>query len=303
MSCGPAFLGSSRFAVPVLEALALSAYRPSIVVTRLDSRAGRGLRESGTPVASAATALGIPVIRTARVRDVGTLPPCASFAVSAAFGLWLPKEFLSGFPMGVVNVHPSLLPRHRGPCPVERAILEGDALTGVSFMLTDAGWDTGPVIASTPTPVEAEENAGQLSDRLASIAACVLPEVLEGYLSGRLRPVEQTGSPTKADKLEESESWLDWSSPADELSRRIRAFAPSPGARTRFRSGTLLVLSARISDRKLPEARMSLIDGALFAGCSEGSMELLEVRPESRRSMDGRSFFAGYRPLPDEALG
>lgn len=297
------FLGTARFAVPVLEALAGSAYRPSLVLTRLDSRSGRGLRESGTPVALAAAALGLPVVRIASAGDPPALPGCPVLAVSAAFGLWLPAKFVAMFPMGVLNVHPSLLPRHRGPCPVERAILGGDPETGVSFMLTDSGWDTGPVVRSIPTAISPTEDSGELSARLSELAARELAGVISGYLEGSLIPAAQSGEATHAAKLTEGEAVLDWSLPAAGISRTVRAFAPSPGASTRFRGRLLKILSVGVCDRPLAPGSLLCENGHLYAGCGDSSVEILRLQPESRKAMDGAAFLAGYRPLPGESLG
>ncbi len=300
---GPVFLGTAAFAVPILESLAGSRHRPSLVVTRVDSKAGRGLRESVTPVAAAACALGLPVVKTAHPSSVAGIPEGCRFAVSAAFGLWLPAKFIALFPQGVLNVHPSLLPRHRGPCPVERAILEGDPETGVSFMLTDSGWDTGPVASVIRTPVGVDEDSGMLSSRLAEMAAREIGGIIDGYLGGLLEPVPQSGEATHADKLTDREALLDWSRPAGELLRTVRAFAPAPGARTSFRGRLLKVLAAAASDSTIPAGSLAVRDGRLLAGCGEGSMELLRLQPESRKAMDGGAFLAGYRPLPGEPLG
>lgn len=300
---GTVFLGTARFAVPVLEALAGSPYRPALVLTRLDSRSGRGLKETGSPVASAASAMGLPVARIGSAGDPLELEGSPVLAVSAAFGLWLPAKFISMFPRGVLNVHPSLLPRHRGPCPVERSILEGDQETGVSFMLTDSGWDTGPVVRAIATRISEDEDAGQLSARLSELAAREIAGVIAGYLAGSLPPVPQTGEATHAAKLTDQEALLDWSRPVGELLRTIRAFAPAPGARTSFRGRQLKVLAAAASDIPVPRGTVSVSEGCLLAGCGDGSIELLRVQPESRKTMDGSAFLAGYRPSPGECLG
>jgi len=299
---GTVFLGTARFAVPVLEALAGSAFRPSLVLTRLDSRSGRGLRETSSPVAAAASALGLRVARIASAGDPIELEGSPVLAVSAAFGLWLPAKFLAMFPGGVLNVHPSLLPRHRGPCPVERAILEGDRETGVSFMLTDSGWDTGPVIRSIVTPVSRSEDSGELSARLSGMAAREIQGVIAGYLDGSLRPVPQSGEATHAAKLTDQEAELDWSKPAESISRTVRAFAPSPGARTRFRGRLLKILSVRVSERPLVPGRLAVEGSLLSIGCLDSSVEILRLQPESRNAMDAAAFMAGYRPSSGESL-
>jgi methionyl-tRNA formyltransferase len=297
------FLGTSEFAVPILETLAAGSYRPSLAITRIDAKAGRGMQQTETPVATAASRLGIPVLKVRRVREIEALPVGALFAVSASFGLWLTGAFLSRLPMGVVNVHPSLLPRHRGPCPVERAILEGDAETGVAFMLTDDGWDTGPLLRTIRTGILPGENAGDLSSRLSLLACRELAGVLGGYLAGALVPEEQSGTATQADKFTEPETWLDWNQPAEAVERRVRALAPVPGARTLFRGRMLKVLSASVSTEVLMPGVLDASGRQLLAGCPGGSLALEVVQPESRKSMSGAAFAAGYRPAPGDRLG
>lgn len=297
------FLGSSPFAVPVLDRLAAGRYRPGAVLTREDAPAGRGLRMGMTPVAARAVELGIPLFRVRRARDARDLAEGAEIGVSAAFGLWLPEEFLSLFRHGVVNVHPSLLPRHRGPCPVERAILRGDAESGVSFMLTDAGWDTGPLLGAFATPVGSREDSGALSARLAALAASEIEGVLEGYLAGAIVPSPQEGEATHAARFAEGESWIDWSCGAAEIDRLVRALSPRPGADTLFRGRRLKVLEALPCDREVPPGELARDGTGLLCGCAGGSLELLLLQPESRRSMTASEFMAGYRPAPGDVLG
>lgn len=256
------------------------------------------MRESASPVSLAAAALGAGVVKTDDLDDSAALLPPTRIAVTAAFGLRLPDSFLARFPCGVLNVHPSLLPRHRGPCPVERAVLEGDSETGISFMLTDEGWDTGPLLSQERTPILPGETAGELSGRLSVLAARLLPEVLRCYLRGGTVPMAQTGAPSYAAKITDRETWLDWSEPAVRCWRRVRALSPSPGARTRFRGRVLRIVSASCSmdAPEVPQGRLAVAGGRLFAGCAGGVLELSRVQPESRRAMDAGAFIAGYRP-------
>jgi methionyl-tRNA formyltransferase len=297
------FLGSSLFAVPVLDRLAGGRYRPDAVLTREDAPAGRGLRMGMTPVAARAGELGIPLFRIRRAGDAPVMAGGGDLAVSAAFGLWLPESFLSLFRHGVVNVHPSLLPRHRGPCPVERAILQGDAESGVTFMLTDSGWDTGPLLGAFATPIGSREDSGALSARLATLAAAEIEGVLDGYLSGAIKPSPQAGEATHAAKFAAGESWIDWGGCVTDIDRLVRALAPRPGADTFFRGRRLKVLEALPRDRELPPGTLTKDGSGLLCGCAGGSLELILLQPESRRPMTATEFAAGYRPAPGEVLG
>jgi methionyl-tRNA formyltransferase len=277
------------------------------VVSRPDAPAGRGRGLTRSPVALAAGRLGLATLleprlgRTVRER-LAILAPAV--AVSADFGLWIPPWLLSLPSRGVVNVHPSLLPLHRGAAPVQRTILSGDSTAGISFMLTDSGWDTGPVISGMETDIIPGETAGELEARLSGIAASALPAVLEGFLEGLLMPVPQVGEPSTAPRIAISESVLDWHRAADCLVRMILAFNPEPCARTTFRGRALRILRAGSCDlEEEPGVLVRISASRIAVGCGGGSIELLELQPESRKAMTSAAFCAGYRPAAGERLG
>jgi methionyl-tRNA formyltransferase len=301
------FLGSGGFAVPILSALALDeGISVECVISRPDAAAGRGRASRPCPVAVLARELGLPLLTPPRLdgaarESLGAFSP--DVAVSADYGLWLPRWMLALPACGVVNVHPSLLPRFRGPAPVQHCIISGDAVTGVSFMLTDSGWDTGPVIGVLEQPVMAGDTAGSLEARLSSAASERLAGLLRRYAEGCIEPVPQSGTPVHAPVLEPSATWLDWCMPAASVDRLIRALSPAPTARTLFRGRTLLVhkASPRESGGLAPGV-ISVEGSRIFAGCSPGLVEFLEVQPESRKRMTAGAFVAGYRPSSGEAL-
>lgn len=213
--------------------------------------------------------------------------------VTASYGAWLPEDLLSIPGLGVVNVHPSMLPLYRGAAPVTRAILDGREETGVSFMLTDSGWDTGPVIASFSEPILPEDTAGTLERRLAGLAGERLPGVLEGYGTGELVPIPQTGEAVYAGKVETGETWLDWSRESLYLERQVRAFQPVPGARTSFEGKMLKVVQASVSPVPVPQGEVRLRDGILV-GCGDGgSLRILRLQPASRGIMTAEEFLRG----------
>jgi len=182
--------------------------------------------------------------------------------------------------------------------------MEGDLDAGVSFMLTDEGWDTGPVIADLRTRVMEGETAGELESRLAALAAPALAGILDGYLDGSLPPKAQQGTPSQAPKIAASEASVDWSLPAGRLMRKIHALNPEPCARTAFRGRPLLLLRAAASGDPAPEGRVIRLSRSRIAvGCGEGSLELVEVQPDSRRAMTSAAFCAGYGPADGERLG
>ena len=182
---GPVVLGTAAFAVPILESLAGSRHRPSLVVTRVDSKAGRGLRESVTPVAEAACTLGLPVVKTSHPSSVAGIPEGCRFAVSAAFGLWLPAKFIALFPQGVLNVHPSLLPKYPGLDTHARAMAAGDAEHGASVHVVTPELDGGPVLAQVRMPLLAGDTAESVARRLLAREHPLLVQSVRAISEGR----------------------------------------------------------------------------------------------------------------------
>lgn len=296
------FLGSSAFAVPILEKLHGSpAITVREVVTRPDTRAGRGRKPSSTDVSVAAERLGIPLAKPAKLLPGRLVTAGIDMMVSASYGEWLPGWLLESTPLGVVNVHPSMLPDFRGAAPVARSILAGLNETGVSFMLTDSGWDTGPVIFSWGAPIHPCETAGELTARLSLMAAEMAPDILSRYARGLLRPIPQQGSGTYADKISRGEARLNWEKPAAELERAVRAFNPVPGAWTLFNGRILKVHRGVIREGSGVPGTFIMPDGnRLLVAAGSGLLELIEVQPESGRRMDAATFLRGLRLRREE---
>src|SRR6185503_9211362 len=235
-----AFLGNDAWSVPSLRALAGAAdVDVELVLTNPPRPAGRGSRLTPTAVADAAGELDLPLLEVDRIRHgegfeaLDLLEPDAIVVV--AYGEILTPDVLDIPRLGAVNVHFSLLPRWRGAAPVQRAILEGEEVTGVTVMLMDEGMDTGPVLATLETAIGPEEDAGSLGTRLAELGASLLIETLRGFEEGSIEPRSQEhAGATYAPKLLPDERTLDWRQPADAIVRRVRAFAPDPGAVTTF---------------------------------------------------------------------
>lgn len=303
---GLLFLGSGTFAVPLLRALASdSGWRVECVVTRPDARAGRGLVSRESPVASTASELGIDLFKTARLGADARLRlggTDAAVAVSADFGLRIPRWMLALPEKGVVNVHPSLLPRYRGPSPVVWTILNGDRETGVTFMLTDEGWDTGPILEAIRHEVRTDDTSGSLTERLSSIASLNITRILRDYIAGKILPCPQPSEGIGAPAISPADRWLDWKLSADDLERRVRALQPEPGALALFKGRRIEVCRASANPRMGAPGTISVAGGAVSVFCGLGALELLEVRPESRRTMSGRAFAAGYGPLEGEVM-
>jgi methionyl-tRNA formyltransferase len=311
-----AFLGNDEWSVPSLRALAAADdVDVELVLTNPPRPAGRGSHLTPTAVADAAGALDLPLLEVGRVRDgegfdaLDELEPDAIVVV--AYGEILSPDVLDIPRLGAVNVHFSVLPRWRGAAPVQRTILEGDEVAGVTLMLMDEGLDTGPILATVETPVDPEEDAGSLGARLSEMGAATLADTLRGLDAGSIEPRSQDhAAVTYAPKLLPDERTIDWSQPADAILRRIRAFAPEPGAVTKFRQGRLKVLVAR--DR---EGGGRMLTGASAPGeivawdrnplveAWPGLVELVEVAPAGRKQMSGADWARGARIEPLEHLG
>jgi methionyl-tRNA formyltransferase len=231
-----AFAGTPEFAVAALDALHAAGHEIAGVFTQPDRPAGRGRKLSPSPVAQRAAALGLPVHTPERFRDGAQAQLRAlqvEVLVVVAYGLILPAAALAIPPRGGLNIHASLLPRWRCAAPIQRAIEAGDAETGVTIMQMEAGLDTGPMWLYERCPIDADTTAAHLHDRLREIGARLINEALTGIAAGRLRPQPQpVEGVTYAAKLSKEEARIDWTRPAAEIARRIRAFNPVPVAWT-----------------------------------------------------------------------
>lgn len=310
-----AFLGNDPWSVAPLRALADAPdIEVELVVTNPPRPAGRGSQLTPTAVADAARALDLPLLEVNRVRDaegfeaLDLLEPDAIVVV--AYGEILTPDVLDIPRLGAVNVHFSLLPRWRGAAPVQRAILEGDEVTGVTVMLMDEGMDTGPVLSTVEAAIEPEEDAGSLGARLAELGSPLLVETLRGLDEGTVAPSSQDHTAaTYAPKILPEERTIHWDEPADNIVRRIRSLAPDPGAVTTFREGRLKVLLAHAVDERERTVDPS-VPGVLerwdrdpLVRAWPGLVELLEVAPAGRKRMSGEDWARGAKIQPGERLG
>jgi methionyl-tRNA formyltransferase len=292
------YLGTSEFAVAVLERLAASPHRPLLVVTRPDRPRGRGRKVGPPPVAEAAGTLGLELFQPesvndedARTRIAGADPEVVCIC---AFGALLKEPLLSQQEM--LNVHPSLLPRWRGAAPVERAIEAGDEETGVSIMRPTAEFDAGPVCLQRAEPIRHDDDYGSLAGRLALLGGELLVEALDTRPACHEQGEEGV---TYAPKIEREERRLDPQRMADELERRVRALTPHVGAYVELSSGERLgVRRARLAAAAdLDPGELAVRDGRLLYGAASGALELLEVQPEGKRPMRAADWLRGHRNL------
>lgn len=305
------FLGSPAFAIYPLEALAQAGYAIVGVVTQPDRPAGRNRAITPPPVKVAAQRLGVPVIQPATLRDPAVIAQLTALqpdiGVVAAYGEILRKAVLAIPPLGYLNLHPSLLPLHRGPMPVAGAILAGESETGVTVMRLSPGMDSGPILAQATVPLLPTARSGPLTDTLFQLGTQLLLEVLPRYAAGQIDLREQDHSQATVTRLLTREDGLvDWTQPALFIERMIRAYDPWPGAFTTWRGQQLKLLTGAVqpdwSGDALPGTLVGIADGPLVATGS-GALELREVQPAGKRPMAGRSWLSGHHGAIGNQLG
>jgi methionyl-tRNA formyltransferase len=305
MTLRVAFAGTPAFAVPALRALH-AAHTLVGVWTQPDRPAGRGRAVAASPVKMAAQELALPVRQPARLRGdpeaVAQLAAArADVMVVVAYGLLLPREVLQLPRLGCLNIHASLLPRWRGAAPIQRAILAGDAETGISIMQMDEGLDTGAVLSRERVPIGAQTTAGQLHDELAAVGARQIVRALAGLEAGSLRAEPQPDvGVTYAQKLSRSESAIDWQRPAAALDRQIRAFNPWPTAETQLDGTVVKLLRSRVTGATappgaVPGALLGLAGDALEVACGSGVLQVFELQRAGRKAVLARDFYNALR--------
>ena len=293
-----AFMGTAAFAVPALDALAGAGHRIAAVYTQPPRPAGRGHKLRPTPVHEAAGRLGLDVRTPKTLRDAAGQEAFAALACDAAvvvaYGLILPAPVLAAPRLGCVNIHPSLLPRWRGAAPIPRTIEAGDRETGVTIMLMDEGIDTGPMLLVERMAVPGRATAGALHDTLAALGARLVVEALDGLAEGRAAPRPQGSEGVSyAAKLDRAGAGLDWSRPAVELDRQVRAWSPRPGARFRIGDQAVRVLAAEPAEGE--GAPGTLLRADFTVACGAGALRLVTVQAPGRGPTDGAAFLRGAR--------
>jgi methionyl-tRNA formyltransferase len=295
------YLGTSEFAAAVLRRLAESRHRPLLVVTPPDRPKGRGRRSGPPATAAVAVELGIELLQIEDVNGEGVLERIGAVRPEAvavcAFGQLIREPLLSAWPM--LNVHPSLLPRWRGAAPIERSIMAGDRVTGVSLMQVTAGLDSGPVALREEIGIGPEDDFESLSGKLASLGGELLVEALDLQAGGELTFVEQDdGEATYAEKIEPPERRLDPGRPALELARTVRALTPHIGTYLEVGGDNRLgVRRARAVDVNVKQGGMKAEWGALLLGCGRGALRLEVVQPAGGKPMAADAYLRGH-PVP-----
>ncbi|WP_170361518.1 methionyl-tRNA formyltransferase [Ruegeria arenilitoris] len=292
------FMGTPEFSVPVLDALVQAGHEIAAVYCQPPRPAGRGKKDRPTPVHARAEALGLPVRHPTSLKSPEEQAAFAALkadvAVVVAYGLILPQPILDAPRHGCLNIHASLLPRWRGAAPIHRAIMAGDAETGVCIMQMEAGLDTGPVLLRQATPIGPEETTAQLHDRLSAMGADLIVQALDRLPELTPEPQPEVGV-TYAAKIDKAEARVDWSRPAVEVDRQIRGLSPFPGAWTQIEGERVKLLASRLSDGQgMPG---EVLDDALRVACGTGAVELLRLQRAGKAAQDRETFLRGW-PIP-----
>mgnify|MGYP006287371257 FL=1 len=299
-------MGTPDFAVPALTALSKADVRLSLVVTQPDRPKGRGRKLVAPPVKTAAMELGVPVEQPEEVRSDAFYQMMAGYRpdllVVVAYGHILPKRILELPLYGAVNVHASLLPRYRGPAPIQWAIINGESETGVTTMLMDAGLDTGEILLTSKTAIDPADTAGSLHDRLAQMGGDLLRQTIEAIKGGTLRPIPQNhAEASHAPLLKKSDGRVDWSEPAAVIERKIRGLNPWPLAHTYYGDKRLNIFKAELRPADTDAAPGTVIPGftgELRVAAGEGALSILEIQGASGKRLAIRDFLSG-NPIPE----
>jgi methionyl-tRNA formyltransferase len=301
------FLGTPSFAVPTLERIVDAGHLVTAVLTQPDRPRGRGQQLAPPPVKEAALRLGLPVYQPERVRRPEAVEflrgQAAEAMVVVGYGQIIPQSVIDLAPMGIVNVHGSLLPRYRGAGPIQWTILNGETRTGVTTMRIDAGLDTGAMLLKAETEIPADEDAPSLGRRLATMGAELLVETLAGLDAGTIVPEAQDPAlATYAPMLKKEDGRIDWTRAAAAIHNQVRGLQPSPGAYTRFRGQTLHVRRSRVVQTSGTPGTVASVK-PLVVACGTGALELIEVQSEGRKRLSAADFANGQRLIENEMLG
>jgi methionyl-tRNA formyltransferase len=308
------FAGTPAFSVAALDTLVAAGHSVVLVLTQPDRPSGRGLRTAPSAVKAAAERHGFPVLQPLTLKDPGTQARLrdagADVLVVAAYGLILPQAVLDLPRHGAINIHASLLPRWRGAAPIQRALLAGDPVSGVSIMQMDAGLDTGPVLLSEAVAIAPDETGGTLHDKLASLGASLIVIALERISRGAAQATPQPAEgATYAPKIGKADARIDWTRAAVEIERQVRAFNPFPGALARLRADDIkvwrstLVSAASVSGGAASPGAILRVDNAgIEVACGVGALRLTELQRAGGKRLSADVFLRGCAVTPGDSF-
>ncbi|MBS0356629.1 MAG: methionyl-tRNA formyltransferase [Proteobacteria bacterium] len=293
-----AFAGTPEFAAAALQAILAAGFEVPLVLTQPDRPAGRGMQLQPSPVKQVAVDAGIPVHQPEKLRTPEQQAPLAEAGVDvlvvAAYGIILPQAVLDLPRYGCLNIHASLLPRWRGAAPIHRAIEAGDAETGITIMQMDAGLDTGPMLLKRSTAIESDDTTGSLHDRLAALGAELIVDALRALPDGLTATPQPADGVTYAAKIGKAEATVDWTRPATEIERAIRAFNPFPGALGTYQGTPIKLWRARAIDASGAPGEVLMAEGAgVIVACGEGALCITELQKPGGKRLAAADFVRG----------
>jgi methionyl-tRNA formyltransferase len=298
------FFGNERLATgvttsaPTLRALVAAGYQVAAVVS--NHEAARSRRPRPLEIQAVAEELQIPLLLPDQPSDIldQLKGYQAEVGILVAYGKIVPQSVIDVFPAGIVNIHPSLLPRHRGPTPLESVILDGSQHSGVSIMNLSAKMDAGPVYSQTSVELSGQASKQQLADRFLEVGGQMLLEVLPSILNGQLQPTEQDDSQASYDRLiTKADGLIDWHKSAVQLEREVRAFAGWPGSRTVLGGLDVTITAAQVVERQLKPGQVLVDNKQLLVGTDQNSLAIMRLTPAGKKDMDVAAFLAGNRSL------
>jgi len=302
------FAGTPEFAECALASLLAARHQVALVLTQPDRASGRGLRTTQTPVKRLARARGIDVFQPESLRSSAHVARIAAVTpeaiVVAAYGLMLPKQVLELAPLGAINIHASLLPRWRGAAPIQRAIMAGDAETGITIMQMDSGLDTGPMLMQRAIPIAEADDAGSLHDKLAALGAEMIVAALDALGRGALRATPQPASGVSyAHKLTKADRLLDWSRPAQALARQVRALRPVPGAVSALAGEPIKIWEAQVADGAgVPGSVIAAGADGIAVACGVGALRIRRLQRAGGKPLEASEFLRGRAIAVGERL-
>lgn len=304
------FMGTPDLAGVSLQALVRAPGMSVVaVVTQPDQPKGRGLKLQPSPVKEIALAEKTPVLQPARARDDAFIQELRRLAPDliavAAYGHILPQTILDLPRLGCLNVHTSLLPKYRGAAPIQWALLNGDAETGVTIMRMDAGMDTGDILAQERTPIDARDTSQTVHDRLAQIGAALLVKTIPEFAAGKIVPTPQPAAgASHAPKIKKQDGRIDWTQPADAIANRVRALVPWPGAFTHLQAVLLKIREAEAVDQSGAAGEILRADKeGVVVGCGRGALRILRLQREGGRVLAAAEFLAGHALAAGQVMG
>ena len=304
-----AFAGTPEFAERSLAAILSAGHDVALVLTQPDRPAGRGMRPSQSAVKRLALQHKLEVFQPTRLNDPASLARIVGarpdLLVVAAYGLILSQATLDCAPLGALNVHASLLPRWRGAAPIQRAILAGDRESGITIMKMDAGLDTGPMLAQSAIPITEDDDAGTLHDRLAALGAEMIVAALSALRAGRATYTPQPATGVSyARKIDKSELTINWSLPAPELARVVRAFRPAPGASSTLAGATLKIWEAHVAEGSgEPGCTLTADPLGIVIACGRGALAVTQLQRAGGKRLSASEFLRGHAVVPGTLFG